>query len=258
MSKSIEMICEDCFNVMKMMKSQSVDLILTDPPYNMTGHKWDKRINLSSLWHHYERIIKDDGIIAIFTSQPFTSLLISSNLELYRYNWIWMKNSPTGFLNCNYAPLKLYEEVCIFSKGKVGSLAKNPIRYFPQGVKEVNIEKHGSPNSKFRSSMGYPAFSNSLNKNNPFFQKYTNYPRNILEFDRDKCEFHPMQKPIALLEYLISTYTRENECVLDNFAGSFSCAIACLNLNRKFIGIEYDKKYYDMGIKRIEQNKQEK
>ena len=240
--------CEDKLNL---IEDESIDLILTDLPYGTTALNWDKCIDMNTLWAHYERIIKKDGVIVLFAAQPFTSLLIASNIKLYRYSWIWEKESTTGFLNASYAPLKKTEDICVFSKGTVGSLSKNPIRYYPQGVIEINKEKKNNPNSTWRKNKGYNSMNNQLNSDKPFVQKYTNYPCNILKFARDKGAIHPTQKPVKLLEYLIKTYTKENELVLDSCSGSGSTAVACLNTNRKFICIEKEKEIYEKSKKRV-------
>ena len=210
---------------------------------------------MEMLWKQYERIIKKDGIIALFSIEPFTSLLITSNLKLFRYKWFWKKNVATGHLNANYKPLNSIEEICIFSNGKIGSFSKNPIKYFPQNLKEVNIEKKNNPNSNWRKNKGYNSMNNILNSDKPFIQKFTGYPNNILEFRIDKEKYHPTQKPIALLEYLIKTYTKEQDIVLDNCIGSGSTAIACLNTNRNFLGFEIEKEYYETAIERLKNNR---
>lgn len=218
-----------------------------------TALKWDKIINFEELWKNYERIIKDNGIIALFSMESFTSLLITSNLKLFRYKWIWKKDTSTGYLNANYKPLNITEEICIFSKATVGSLSKNPIRYYPKNIKEVNIPKKNNPNSKWRKNKGYNSMNNILNSNKPFIQRFTGYPTNILKFKRDREKYHPTQKPVELLEYLIETYTKENELVLDNCMGSGSTGVACKNTNRNFIGFEIDKNFYEIARKRIKE-----
>lgn len=216
-----------------------------------TAFKWDRIIDISKLWEQYKRIIKDDGIICLFSIDPFTSLLINSSLDLFRYKWIWKKDTATGHLNSNYKPLNITEDICIFSKSKVGSMSKNPIRFYPQNLIEINIKKRNNPNSNWRKNKGYNSKNNILNSNKPFIQKYTGYPNNILEYSRDKKAIHPTQKPVKLLEYLIKTYTKENENVLDNCMGSGSTAIACINTNRNFIGMELNRDYYQIASKRI-------
>lgn len=241
----------DCLELMKQIPEASIDLILCDLPYGVTCLKWDSVIDFAELWEHYKRIIKDNGAIVLFGIEPFTSCLILSNLEMYRYSWVWKKEAATGHLNANYKPLRITEDIAVFSKGTVGSLSKNPIVYNPQGIKAVNRVKKNRPNSTWRKNKGYQSMNNVLNSDKEFIQKYTNYPNNILEFPRDKKAVHPTQKPVALLEYLIKTYTSEGEIVLDNCMGSGSTGVAALNLNRNFIGIELDENYFNIAKERI-------
>ena len=250
----IDLRCGDCLELMKDISDKSIDMILCDLPYGCgkTYNKWDKLIPINELWNEYNRIIKEDGIICLFSQEPFTSQLILSNLKKYRYKWIWKKESPLGFLNANYKPLGITEEICIFSNYTVGSASKNKIRYNPQGIIEINKEKRNNPNSTWRKNKGYSVGGNKLNSNEPFVQKYTNYPIEIISFARDREKLHPTQKPVALLEYLIKTYTNENETVLDNCMGSGSTGVACVNTNRNFIGVELDDKYFEIAKKRIE------
>lgn len=242
----------DCLEIMKDIPDQSIDLILCDLPYGTTALKWDKVINNTLLWEQYKRIIKPNGIICLFAIQPFTSALIMSNVEMYRYSWIWEKDTPTGFLNCKYKPLNLTEDIAVFSFGTVGSLSKQPIIYYPQGLTEINKIKHNNPDSNWRENKGYPSTGNVLNSDKEYIQTHTGYPTNILKFARDKNAIHPTQKPVALLEYLIKTYTQEGQVVLDNCMGSGSTGVACKNTNRDFIGIELDEKYFTLAKERIE------
>lgn len=177
--------------------------------------------------------------------------MITSNLKLFRYKWYWKKDTATGHLNANYKPLCAIEEIIIFSNGTVGSLSKNPIRYFPQNIKEVNIQKKNNPNSNWRKNKGYNSMNNVLNSDKTYIQKFTGYPNSILEFKRDKEKYHPTQKPVELLQYLIRTYTNERDVVLDNCIGSGSTAVACINENRQYIGFEINEEYYKTAIKRI-------
>ena len=249
---AMQLIQGNCLEVMKKIHDKSIDMILVDPPYGVTCLKWDEVIDFNELWKEYERIIKDNGIIAIFGIQPFTSMLIASNLRLYRYSWVWQKDTATGHLNANYKPMQITEDINIFSKGTVGSLSKNPITYHPQGITSVNKVKRNNPNSTWRKNKGYSSMNNVLNSDKEFVQKYTGYPSNILVFPRDKNAVHPTQKPVALLEYLIKTYTSEGATVLDNCMGSGSTGVACKNTNRDFIGIELDEKYFNIAKERIE------
>jgi site-specific DNA-methyltransferase (adenine-specific) len=243
----------DCLEILPKLPDKSVDAIICDLPYGEghTAHSWDCCLPLDKLWEQYERIIKDNGVIALFSAEPFTAKLICSNIDLYRYSWIWEKETPTGFLNVSYAPLKLTEDICIFSKGTVGSLSSNPIRYNPQGVIEVNKFKRNNPNSNWRANKGYESKHNKLNSDELYMQKYTNYPTNILKFNRDKKAFHPTQKPVGLLAYLIQTYSNEGELILDNCSGSGSLACACQQTKRDFICIEKNEEYYTKSIERL-------
>ena len=246
---------EDCLEGMKKLKDKSIDMILCDLPYGTTACKWDTIIPFGPMWKQYERLIKDDGVIVLTATQPFTSALVMSNPSLFRYDWVWEKESPTDFLNSNYKPLKKKEDILVFSKATVGSLSKNKIRYYPQGVIEVNVDKKNKPNSKWRKNKGYSEGNNVLNSEKPYRQKYTGYPTNIIKFPRDKGAVHPTQKPVSLFEYLIKTYTMEGETVLDNCMGSGTTAIACLNTNRNFIGFELDENYFKIACERISKHK---
>jgi site-specific DNA-methyltransferase (adenine-specific) len=186
------------------------------------------------LWEQYNRIIKDNGAIVLFGSQPFTTVLNNSNLKFFRYEWIWTKNNSTGFQLANKMTLKKHENISVFYK-------KLPT-YNPQGLKP-----YGKINKRGKVGNG----GHLANECNEYIQQFTNYPTQILEFPYDKEKLHPTQKPVSLLEYLIKTYTNENNLVLDNTMGSGSTGVACVNTNRKFIGIELDEKYYDISCKRI-------
>jgi site-specific DNA-methyltransferase (adenine-specific) len=245
----------DCLDIMKEVDDKSIDLILTDPPYGATAQKWDAIIPFAPMWEQYERIIKDDGIICIFGTQPFFSALVASNFPLFRHSMIWKKDGPTGFLNANYKPLSIYEEIAVFSRGTVGSLSKNPIKYNPQGIVAVNKTKKNNPNSKWRKNKGYAETGNILNSDKEYEQKYTNYPTNILEFARDKNCLHTTQKPVALCEYLIQTFSDPGDLVLDSCAGSGTTGVAALNVGRDFLLIEKDDKYFEMAKERINEAK---
>ena len=247
----IDLIKGDCLEIMKDIPANSIDCIICDLPYGTTAHSWDAVIPFDKLWEQYHRLLKSDGIVALFGTEPFSSMLRTSNLSEYRYDWIWKKNSPNGFLNCNYAPLKITETISIFSSCTIGSLSKNPIRYFPVGTEDVNIEKRNNPNSKYRRTNGYSSMNNVLNSDKLYVQKKKGYPTNILEFERDREHLHPTQKPVALLEYLVKTYTNEGDTVLDNCMGSGTTGVACKNLGRNFIGIEKEQKYFEIAQKRI-------
>lgn len=246
----IKLIHGDCLEKMNGIPDKSIDMILCDLPYGTTACKWDVVIPFEPLWEQYKRIIKDNGAIVLTASQPFTTKLISSNESLFKYEFIWIKNKPTGFINAKNAPLKKHENVLVFSKGKTANCNKNNMIYNPQGLIEINKFKK----SKYDKNdiLG----TRPCRKNDGYMQKYSNYPTSILEFNGEANPVHPTQKPVSLLEYLIKTYTLEGETVLDNCIGSGSTGIACLNTNRNFIGIEKDDKYFEIAKKRIEEAQQ--
>lgn len=250
-----ELYCGDCLDILPGIPNSSIDLILCDLPYGSSVvHKWNKALPLEKLWKEYERLIKPDGVICLFGTEPFTAQLICSNIKLFRYIWQWKKESSTGFLNANYKPLNAIEEIAVFSKAKVGSLSKNPIPYHPPTLQAIDKKKTNKPSNKWRSAMGYNSENNQLNSQTEYTQKYTNYPTTILEFAREENPVHPTQKPTDLLEFLIQTYTEENDLVLDNCMGSGSTGVACKNTNRNFIGIEKDRHFYNVACSRIGKN----
>ena len=224
----------DCLELMKDIPDESIDMILCDLPYGTTKNKWDSVIPLNKLWKSYERIIKDNGAIVLFSQMPFSAELVHSNLKLFKYEWIWQKDNGTGFLNAKKMPLKIHENILVFYK-------KLPL-YNPQmrtGFKPYKC-KQG------RHSTNYGAYEQGhITESNG-----ERYPIDIIKFKKDNG-LHPTQKPVELLEYLIKTYTNENETVLDNCMGSGSTGVACVNTNRNFIGYELDEKYFEIAGKRI-------
>ena len=220
---------------------QSVDMVLCDLPYGTTANKWDISINLQRLWKQYNRIITTNGAIVLFASQPFTSKLIGSNYDMFRYTWTWIKDNGTGFINAHCQPIRLSEDICIFSKAKAIPNAKIRMTYHPQGLVPYNkMVRRGSAGSNY----------NTINNQN--YQTYSNYPTNLLYFCRDKYKAHPTQKPVALCEYLINTYSKIGDKVLDNCMGSGTTGVACLNTGRRFVGIELDTTYCDIATARIQ------
>lgn len=225
---------EDCLEGMKRIPDGSVDMILCDLPYGTTRNKWDSIIPLEPLWEQYERIIKDNGAIVLTAQTPFDKVLGVSNLDMLRYEWIWQKESGTGFLNAKKMPLKNHENILVFYK-------RLPT-YNPQmrtGFKEYEI-KQGHLGTNYGDGKGVTSVSNG-----------ERYPLTTVKFTRDKDKVHPTQKPVALFEYLIKTYTNEGETVLDNCAGSGTTMIACMNTDRNFIGFELDEGYFEMANERI-------
>ncbi len=242
----------DCLAIMPSIPDTSVDLILCDLPYGTSVvHKWNKALPIDRLWGEYKRIIKPNGVICLFGTQPFTSFLVNLNPEMYRYMWLWKKESPTGFLNANYKPLNAIEEIAVFSRATVGSLSKHPIPYHPPTLKAVDKKKRNRRDDTWREAMGYIGKNNVINSDKEYTQRFTNYPTTVLEYARDKESFHPTQKPVKLLEFLIQTYTDKEDIVLDNCMGSGSTGVACKNTERSFIGIELEKQYFEIAAKRI-------
>ena len=243
---SYDLLNGDCIELMKTIPDESIDLILCDLPYGITASEWDKQLDYIKLWEHYERIIKRDGTIALFASGQFTYQLIKSNENLYRYKWVWEKTRRGNFVNAKNRPLTAYEEICIFSFATTANGSKNKMRYYPQGL--IPTHKVKKMNKKFGSVAGKRPSHRDV------IQEFKNYPCDIIKFNSVSKPIHPSEKPIDLLEYLIKTYTTENDTVLDNCLGSGSTGIACLNTNRKFIGIEKDNNYFNLAKSRIEQH----
>jgi len=226
----------DCLELMKDIPDKSIDAIIADLPYGITRAKWDIILDLDLLWKQYERIIKDNGAIVLFGSQPFTTTLINSNRKLFRYDLVWDKKMKVGMMNCKRMPLRQHEDIVVFYK-------KQPT-YNPQMTKGKMRNKKIAPTKDFEV---YGQITPIDNFNDDY------YPSSILEFSNanQKAKSHPTQKPVALLEYLIKTYTNEGDLVLDNTMGSGTTGVACINTNRNFIGIELDDKYFEMAKARI-------
>lgn len=242
---------EDCLEGMKRIPDGSVDMILCDLPYGTTASKWDSIIPLEPLWEQYERVIKPDGAIILTASGQFTHKLIQSNLRLYKYKWIWVKSKKGNFVNAKNRPMTSFEEVIAFSKGNTANGSKVKMKYNPQGLKPIHkVKKNGE--SKFGTMSGKrPSHKNET------IQRWTNYPCDVLIIDSEGKLIHPTQKPVALFEYLIKTYTNEGETVLDNCMGSGTTAIACLNSGRNYIGFELDEDYYNLAQDRIKNHEQQ-
>jgi DNA modification methylase len=246
----MNLIHGDCLEVMKSIPDKSVDLVLTDPPYGTTSCKWDTVIPFEPMWKELKRIRKPNAAIALFGSEPFSSSLRMSNIKEFKYDWYWNKRSFSGFMNAKLKPMNTVEIISIFSQGKTSNGNKNNMVYFPQGLKPHNkITYSGNKIGKEMSIARKHSTPSADGRG--YLQENTCYPKNYLEYNYQRKAVHPTQKPIALLEYLIKTYTLENETVLDFTMGSGSTGVACKNLNRKFIGIEKDKKYFGIANQRI-------
>jgi len=232
----------DCLELMKDIPDSGVDMVLCDLPYGTTKNKWDCIIPLEPLWVQYRRVISDRGTIVLFAQTPFDKVLGASNLAMLKYEFIWNKRRPTGFMNANFAPMKLHENILVFSKAS-GCFVKDASKamvYHPVGLLP----------STHRVTRTHSGNYDTKHYDLESTQKFTNYPTSILEF-APETGLHPTQKPVPLLEYLIKTYTNEGETVLDNCAGSGSTGVACVNTNREFIGIELDDKYFEIASNRI-------
>nr|DAI16208.1 MAG TPA: adenine-specific methyltransferase [Caudoviricetes sp.] len=244
----------DCLEMMKSIPDKSIDMILCDLPYGTTKCKWDIIIPLEPLWEQYERVIKDDGVIVLFGSQPFTSLLVCSNIKLFREEFVWEKDSAPNFAQANKRHMKYHENILLFCKKGTYLYNKQMI---PRDSRRVEqMIKNG--NKHWRNKKEEEVSFDSKREMKGFDTYDINFknPSSILKFNRvnskskDKT-IHPTQKPVALLEYLIKTYTNEGEIVLDNCMGSGSTGVACVNTNRKFIGIELDDKYFEISKSRL-------
>lgn len=239
----INLMQGDCLERMKEIPSGSVDMILTDPPYGTTVCKWDSIIPLEPMWQQLKRIIKPNGAIVMTASQPFTSVLIGSNLNMFKYSLVWQKSKISHFAQAPYRFLTEHEDIVVFSDGGTSKNAKIRMTYNPQGLIDCNKVCKGKSHSDHRPSRNTQA---------DYLQTKTGYPKSILKFKSDSAKDHPTQKPVALMEYLIKTYTNENETVLDFTMGSGSTGVAAKNLNRNFIGIELDEGYFNIAKERIE------
>jgi site-specific DNA-methyltransferase (adenine-specific) len=236
-----EILLGDCLELMKDIPNGSIDMILADLPYGTTACKWDSIIPLEPLWKQYKRIIKDNGAIVLTAREPFTSKLVISNLKGYKHKWIWNKKQSGSFANAKFMPLQIEEDILVFTKNG------EKVNYYPQ-MRKGKMRKKGGSKKQIETMSKFIQ---------PEFFKYSDdyYPVNILE-DYPNCSNkakneHPTQKPVALFEYLIKTYTNENDLVLDNTAGSGTTAIACLKTNRQFMVMEKEQKYYDIILKRV-------
>ena len=245
----IELIKGDCLEKMKDIPDKSIDMILCDLPYEITNScKWDIIIPFDKLWEQYNRIIKDNGAIVLTASNKFHYQLVNSNIDMYRYEWVWEKSQATGHFNAKKRPMTAHEFIDVFYK-------KQPT-YNPQktiGHKPINSY------TKYLDTVNKTEVYGKCNKEITGGGETDRYPRSVLKFPSDKqtCYLHPTQKPLAMMEYLIKTYTDENELVLDNTFGSCTTGIACMNTGRNFLGIEKDDKYFDLSVNRIKENLKE-
>jgi site-specific DNA-methyltransferase (adenine-specific) len=230
----IQLLHGDCLELMKDIPDKSIDMILCDLPYGTTKNKWDSVIPFEPLWQQYNRVIKDNGAIVLFSQMPFTVDLVASNYKDFRYEWIWEKSSASGHLNANRMPMKKHENILVFYK-------KSPT-YNPQFTEgKPYVATYSTHSSNYKKQKDNITTINDGKR----------YPVDIIKFHNDRG-LHPTQKPVELLEYLIKTYTNDGEVVLDNCMGSGSTGVACVNLNRNFIGMELKREYFDISRERID------
>lgn len=243
---SINLMLGDCLERMKEIPDGSVDMILCDPPYGTTSCKWDSVIDLERMWEQLERVIKPNGAILLFGAEPFSSYLRVSNIKKYKYDWVWYKDNCTGFMQAKTKPLNCYESISVFGSFRIAAQYFDGT-YNPQGIKSVGKIEYS--NSRKDDHITGNRVKGVADAN-------TGYPRQVLNFSKDSGKsLHPTQKPIPLMEYLVKTYTNEQETVLDFTMGSGTTGVACKNLSRNFIGIEKDEKYFEIAKNRIERIK---
>ena len=243
----IQLFKGDCLEVMKSIPDKSIDAIITDPPYGTTACKWDSIIPFDLMWKQLNRIIKDNGAIVLFGSEPFSSYLRMSNIKKYKYDWIWHKSKPSGISLSKYQPMRNHETISVFNGGKY-----YPIKEAREGFTLGSIER--LKNAKTIRYKNYTSEHNGLNEtvfNNINELRMPTTIKKFASIPNRKGTLHPTQKPVELIEYLIKTYTNENQTVLDFTMGSGTTGVACKNLNRKFIGIEMDDKYFSIAENRI-------
>jgi site-specific DNA-methyltransferase (adenine-specific) len=268
----VELILDDCLIAMNKIADASVNLVLTDLPYGTTdrvgveGKKranrvlaWDNVIPLDILWDHFRRVLSPSGAVVLTADQPFTSQLVMSNPEWFKYEWIWIKQKVTGFLHANARPMKASEDILVFSPaGASGNSRKTAkgMTYNPQGLIPKRVAKINGPKrlGKFLHQPEHLGAGNKLLKPTEYEQQFTNYPSEIIEFALDRDSQHPTQKPVALMEYLIRTYSNPGEVVLDCCMGSGSTGVAARRSERSFIGIEIDEKFFKIAWDRILHN----
>jgi site-specific DNA-methyltransferase (adenine-specific) len=241
---NIDLRLGDCLQEMKNIDTGSIDMILADPPYGTTDCKWDTVIPLEPMWEQLKRIIKPNGAIVMTASQPFTTTLIASNIKMFKYCWVWDKIKPSGFQTAKFRPMMRQEDIVVFCKGAT--------KYYPIMTDREKVKKSKPYKTSDSSPLKY-----SDGKNRVYTQKY---PQSIIEVSNanQKGKLHPTQKPVALMEYLIKTYTKEGETVLDFTMGSGTTGVACMNTNRNFIGIEIDENYFAIAKEKVEEKRKEK
>lgn len=244
----IELLQGDCLELMNQIEDQSVDMVLCDLPYGTTACSWDVVIPLDAIWEAYRRVIRPNGAIILTGSQPFTSTLVISAIDIFKYALVWEKSRATGHVHAKNKPMKRHEDVLVFSTGTTvhASQSSNRMTYNPQGLTRKEKPTVRKNRGASDAVMGLrPSHRDTM-------QEFENYPDSILYASSEGKTVHPTQKPVALMEYLIRTYTNEGDVVLDNCMGSGTTGVACVNTGRKFIGIEKDPHYFEIAKSRIQ------
>ena len=239
----------DCLEIMPTLEAQSFDAIIADIPYGTTACSWDTVIPFAPMWENLKRLAKPRAAIVLFGSQPFTSALIASNFEMFKYEWSWYKpGTGTGYVNAKNRPMQYHENIAVFSHGTIANGSKKRMIYNPQGLMPINVKRKIT--SKANTYLGARPNQDGL----IIESNFENYPRTVIEFAREASErLHPTQKPVALMEYLIRTYTNEGDTVLDFTMGSGSTLVAAVNTNRNGVGIELREDYYNIAQRRVQE-----
>jgi len=241
----ITLYCGKCEDIAPQFDANSIDTIITDPPYGTTACSWDSIISFEEMWSFINKVKKDNSPIILTASQPFTSSLIASNYSQFKCCWTWVKTNCGNYMMAKYVPLKYTEDIIVFSDGGTNTNCTIPMKYNPQGLRRID-----------KNIKSIPVKAEGINRYNRLdqarVQKFTNYPKNILYFDSVKTPVHPTQKPTTLMDYLVNTYSDLGDTILDFTMGSGTTGVACINTGRKFIGIEMDEKYFKIAVKRIE------
>ena len=240
---NINLMQGNCIELLSSIPNGSVDMVLCDLPYGTTQNKWDSVIPFEPLWAHYWRVLKPNGAVVLTAAQPFTSVLVTSQLDRFKYQWVWEKSKVTGVLNAKRQPLRQHEDVLVFYR-------RQPT-YNPQGLTKCSRRTGTGISSSGRSSDNYGKIGVKQTEDGKYEQTQTGYQRSVLKIPSEGKTVHPTQKPVALMEYLIRTYTNDGETVLDNCMGSGTTGVACANTGRKFIGIERDEGYFKIAQDRI-------
>lgn len=248
MGVKMKLINDDCLVAMEELEPESVDLICCDLPYGTTASEWDKMLSLDKMWKVYERVLTSTGTAILFANGMFEAKLMASNLKLYKYRWVWLKNHTTNFVHAKNRPMVRSEDILVFSKGSMGHISQlgdRRMTYNPQGLIPCNqVVKAGK--TKFGTVAGKRPSHRS-----EYVKEFTGYPHDVLQFNDAAKQYHVNEKPVPLLEYLIKTYSNKGDVVLDNCMGSGSTGVACKNTNRNFIGIEKNPEYFRVAIERL-------